>query len=71
LEREGDSALQRYVNLQEASFMDLQTTGKMRSSNFNLTNNLMSLRMMHPQQTTLFPVDGLPKPKESERLNYT
>ena len=50
---------------------ELQITATSKNNGFNLTNNMMSLRMMQPKEASVFPLEAPPPVKTTQRFNVT
>lgn len=49
----------------------LRITATSKHNQFNLTNNMMSLRMMRPSDPKVFPLEAPPPVKTTQRFNVT
>ena len=65
-----ESALAQYLDMQ-GNQNELRITTTSKQNAFNLTNNMMSLRLMQPKEASVFPLEGPPPIKTSQRFNVT
>ena len=65
-----ESALARYLDVHGNSAGDLRITTTSKANTFSLTNNMMSLRLMQPKESSIFPLEPPPM-KTSDRFNAT
>ena len=49
----------------------MHITATSKNNNFNLTNNMMSLRQMQPKEASVFPMEAPPQIKTTQRFNVT
>ena len=64
-----DSTFPQYPDEQFGEGLKITTTTK--QNQFNMTNNMMSLRMMRPSDPKVFPMEAPPPVKTTQRFNVT
>ena len=67
-----ESALEMKDQFPDEQFGDgLKITATTKYNQFNLTNNMMSLRMMRPSDPKVFPMEAPPPVTTNQRFNVT
>ena len=55
----------------DEQFGELKVTTTTKQNQFNITNNMMSLRMMRPSDPKVFPMEAPPPVTTTQRFNVT